>query len=236
MSDSAARQGFVDFIARAEHFGLPVGTLRDVARSDYTYRQGGSTSVSPWLDTMTLNPRTSHQLRTCRLPSRVKRLVGCKLSTTKPRTRGSTSRRTLPKCECSGSRALNTTRRHPSLQGERMIRSESSRRPSLHTVGHRTAVYWQALVELTIISDTLTTKPAPDAQARILAHAKTVRATYERLMGERVFGYQTPGWWSSQQIYTKWIVSSQIKTFADTRLLENRLPDQFARTGPPKAI
>lgn len=236
MSDTAARQGFVDFIARAERFGLPVGMLRNVARSDYTYRQGSSTSVSPWLNTMTFEPADLAAV--------------ANMSPSKPRkeARGvqtiyheATHAWLDVKQDDAEVRVLRQEGREyykdaPLSAGQADDPERIFEEAIASYVGHRTSTYWQALEELTIIADTLAAKPAPDAQARILGQAKTVRATYERQMGERVFGYQTPGWWSSQQIYTKRLVSSSIKDFADVRLLENKLPDQFARTGAPKAI
>jgi len=236
MSDRAARQGFVDFIVRAEHFGLPVGMLRDVARSDYTYRQGGPTSVSPWLDTMTFEPADLASVANMSPSKPRKEARGVQTIYHEATHAWLDVKKDTAEVRVLRQQGLEYYKEAPLTAGRADDPERIFEEAIASYVGHRTAAYWQALEELTIISDTLTTKPTPDAQARILAHAKTVRATYERLMGERVFGYQTPGWWSSQQIYTKRIVSSQIKTFADTRLLENRLPDQFARTGSPKAI
>lgn len=236
MADTTARQGFVNFIARAERFGLPVGMLREVGRSNYTYKQGSSTSVSPWFDTMTFEPADLAAV--------------ANMSPSKPRKEGrgvetiyheATHAWLDIKKDAAEVKALREHGREyyknaPLTAGRADDPERVFDEAVASYVGHRTSTYWQALEELTIISDTLATKPAPDAQARIVKQAKTVRAAYERLMGERVFGYQTPGWWSSEQIYTKKIVSSRIKTFADTQLLESKLPDQFARAGEPTAI
>lgn len=236
MSDRATRQSFVNFIADAERFGLPVGMLRDVADSDYTYELGGSTNVSPWFNALTFEPADLASVADMSLSKPRKEAGGVQTI-----YHEATHAWFDVKKDAADVRVLREQGREyykdaPLGQGRADDPDRIFDEAIASYVGHRTSIYWQALEELTIISDTLTTKPAPHAQARILVHAKSVRATYERQMGERVFGYQTPGWWSSKQLYTTRIVSSHIKTFADKRLLENRLPDQFARTGAPKAI
>src|SRR4051794_18192615 len=52
MADLMAKMGFRGFIGDAERFGLPVGFLRAVAASSYTYEFGDETAVSPWTNTM----------------------------------------------------------------------------------------------------------------------------------------------------------------------------------------
>jgi hypothetical protein len=52
MADLMAKMGFSFFIGDAERFGLPVGFLRTVNSSSYTYEFDDVTAVSPWTNTM----------------------------------------------------------------------------------------------------------------------------------------------------------------------------------------
>jgi hypothetical protein len=72
---------------------------------------------------------------------------------------------------------------------------------------------------------------SPESQQADRSTLGRIPRRYDAAMNARVFGYQSRCAFCAQNDTAK-IISGEIKLFADTAILENKIPDNFARTGP----
>ncbi|MET0287732.1 MAG: hypothetical protein ABW352_24805 [Polyangiales bacterium] len=102
-------------------------------------------------------------------------------------------------------------------------------------VGWRISVFWQARSSLLIWRERV--KPRGDRSARaeeqLASVLRKLPSDYDRGMALREFGYQPPPWFSSRggaQDVTTREISTAMRSFADDRLLENRVPHFFIQS------
>lgn len=95
-------------------------------------------------------------------------------------------------------------------------------------VGHRAAAFWSASEDLYLAEKAHAANKA--SGRRFWDNFRGIPRRYEQATGQRVFGYQNKGWpWSRSQVETTKAISGRMKDFADRAVLENAIPDQFAR-------
>jgi hypothetical protein len=235
MADLIAKVSFSDFIVRAEQYQLPVGFLRTISRSSYTFSYGDSAYVSPWTNRMVLELSTL-ELGRDMAPS----LPMGEAPAVQTLYHESTHawldlQEDTPKVVKLVEEGETYYKDAPLTGGQKADDPERVFQEAMASyVGHRAATYWSALESLTLAEDMAKEpeKLEPKKRAMLLKIVREARARYGREMGLRVFGYQnTPGWFnfSSDQVETTKVISSAMKNFCDRELLEGMIPDQFER-------
>lgn len=236
MADLMAKMAFRGFIVDAERWGLPVGLLRTVASSSYSYEFDSETAVSPWTNTMSFQKSELDGVAKMSpdLPLGEQTSVlniyheathaWFDLKEDEPRVKSllAHGHTYYDRAPLTGGKAADDP--------DRVFQEAMA-----SYVGHRAASWWAALEKMTIYGDKLVTATQVTTP-RYLKALKDARREYDADMGERVFGYQPEGWFSDAQLETKKLISSRMKTFADTVLLENKIPDYFTRSGSPKKL
>jgi hypothetical protein len=230
---------FAKFIAQAAKCGLPVGFLRAVLNSSYSIKQGSTTAVSPWFDTMTLEPEELASVE------------GMALETFTVAVHGITNlyhegvhawvdiNSARPDVARLAASEANYYLGAPMDDGDTAHDPPRVFQEAIASyVGHRASSYWLALGLLTALSKSLDEPNRTDEVVdKYLKAAKRAKRNYETAMLQRTFGYEFHGWlgWRKESETSK-TVSGALKAFADQALLENRIPDSFLMSGRPAEI
>lgn len=235
MGELTTKGGFVNFIRAAERHDLPVGFLRYVSQSSYTYSQSSSSSfVVPTFNHMVLERGTVEQ--------------GANLSLALPMGEGTAVQTIYHETTHAwlelkkGEREVKALFAHGDEYYKAAPLSSGAAKADdpariFHEamgsyVGHRAATYWAALELLTAVDSLATKDVDPVKRSKLIRMARDARMKYGTAMGERVFGYQNgPGWFSvfREQNETTKAISNRMKDFCDRVLLEAKLPEAFDR-------
>ena len=101
-------------------------------------------------------------------------------------------------------------------------------------VGDRVANWFNTMQALTLYKGNTATDPLTISKKT--SNIKNIKASYLRGTAARVFGYQfrsNPGWTLAvHQVETTKPISSDMKSFCDRTILENKYEDLFARNAP----
>jgi hypothetical protein len=229
MAEVTARVGFSNFIAAAERSGLPVGFLRRIGQSNYGFSYGESSYVLLSRDLIVLQKGDLERGANLAppLPSESSQLATLYHESTHAWL-------DLAKNESAVTKLFDEGRMHyeaaPLKNGAKADDPERLFHEAMGVyVGHRVAVYWQALETLTYL-ETASRRKEVD-RPYLVQLARAARARYARDMAKRVFGYQPPPgrFWSREQVETTRVIFNAMKGFCDRVLLEDKISDQFER-------
>ena len=115
----------------------------------------------------------------------------------------------------------------PTVSGTVGDTEEAFQEAAAAYVGNRAAAWWSAFWRLNSIgAGKFNKKFLPDVQDQ-----------YDKAMAERIGGYSTKGhFWNKKQDPIKFPISDEMKTFLDSNLLENKIPDSYNSVPIFKAI
>jgi len=218
-----------DFIQRMASFGFPVKFLREV-ESGYRILPGISSQVLPWFNIMLLEPDEFNSLELMSTPQ-----LGASTGieniyheATHAWVDIHSDRADVAKLVSNG---VAHYKEAPVEGGQTANAPRLFQEAVASYVGHRAASYWRAIEATKNMAFMLNIhKGHPEAVRADHALLNRVPKNYDNAMNQRVFGYQTRCNWCAQKQTSK-LISGEIKRFADTVLLESKIPDQFARAG-----
>jgi hypothetical protein len=235
MGGLTARSGFGIFIKAAERHDLPVGFLRYVSQSSYTYSTSDSSSyVLPTFNHMVLEEGAVESGANLALPLPMGESSAVQTIYHETTHAWLDLKENDPEVSALMKHGETYYRSAPLLRGAAKADDPSRlfHEAMGSYVGHRAGSYWAALEGLSIVNNLATKGIDPAKRAKIIRMARSARSEYGRAMGERVFGYQNgPGWFSAfrEQNDTTKIISDKMKDFCDRTLLETKIPEQFER-------
>lgn len=225
-----ARQKYMNFIANAERYGLPVRFLRHVARR-YTIDYGSSDEVNAFFNEMTLEEQTLRSVEGMSPAPPFGEASGIRtiyeesahafidLMENDPRFKAfiSAGERHYKGAPVSGRRVTSDP--------ERVFNEAAA-----NYVAHRVASWWTAFKNLSIYIAMSAASPVQARRIRERGVFERVRNDYNRAMAEVVFGYSMEGGFlgiGSEQAETSLPMTREMKVFLDRELLEGRIPDRF---------
>ncbi len=211
---------------------MPVGFLREVASSDYTILAiGKSSSVMRSLDILFLDDKDLHgmSIALSDADSASQHLQNAYHEATHAWL---DLKSDLPEVQALRERGVANYHNAPVEHGATADPERLFEEAMGAYVGQRAVVYWTALAKLRSWSSSRIDMTIARSVKMMTRAVSEVPMQYDEGMRERVFGYQSPPWYaghSNDQNRTSQAITREMKSFADERLLENKIPDLFVQ-------
>jgi hypothetical protein len=221
---------FPNYVSGAEKVGLPVNFLK-LVRDKYSFSEvadSKANETSIWFNSMSLTASTTAQLQDLALePYRAPGVETLYHESTHAWFDLQDDQRDVKQMIVDGNlhyRNAEMEDGSTASDSERLFQEAAGM-----YVGSRAHAWFLAMAEMDRITKEMEKKKdsiSPDAKKLLIRQAGRIKPEYHKETGTRVFGYQTPIG-SSSQVSTKKTILSSLRTFCDSRLLENMIPDAF---------
>ena len=223
----SASEKYQQLIAEAERYGLPVQALKLVAKS-YSFREGGDDDyIKPLWDLMNLRADTLDKVGGLRATGPKSIMAGSGLATVYHESTHAwldvtASEKLTKEAIAEGERHYQAAPLVGGRTGDNADRLLTE--AAGEYVGHRVAAWWAAFNRLSLAA-------AGEVPAdKIEDWIEETRSQYDSEMNERTFGYEMEGGLfgvGGEQVHTTKPMSDKLKSFLDSSVLENKIPERF---------